>query len=485
TILDSTFEDSNEVFVPFIEGKMWQREFMRHEGGSINENIPADKAVELCVRCPWENGKQHHFQLNLFDGASSRPHTLDFEGTAPDQGGWPFPGWAYHRVLVLAEDFGIDQPKSPQLQFISEEADKIGSWEKELRIAKINPDTGDVQEIPSQVLYVNEKADEPEKEKVYSTCQVAFLADVEAGGKGFYGFFYGNPEAKASSYPTDLTLSEKDGMKWIENDFYKISLHPKSGQINGFYTKKFAKGDKKGLYNETYPLHYNPDVWPRGRNWSHVSDWNPPPNVSTTAGPVCVVHRRWGPLPWTPEIETEVVYHFFRETPYVLVESTMDIQDDIVANALRNEEVVVHPETEIDSVGWKRRNGEIRYKPAELEPGLSRGMLGIVEPDAPYVCLADDQAGFGMAGIRLDLYSGSRGAAPPVVASPITVFADYGWEFRYWSRSLVYPWGDKNPDIPHVLNADTYYGEKSAYCLFPIGKGESGKEKLGYLENLS
>jgi len=70
------------------------------------------------------------------------------------------------------------------------------------------------------------------------------------------------------------------------------------------------------------------------------------------------------------------------------------------------------------------------------------------------------------------------------VANAMTVFADYGWDFKYWSRSLVYPWGDKVPDTPTVINKDTYYSEKSAYLLFPIGKGESPKEKLAYLEEL-
>lgn len=485
TLSSVRFDGEEEVFVPFIDGAMWQREFLRHEGGSVNEKIPAGKRVELCVRGPWENGETHQIDLTLAVGPEGATEALTIQAEAPASGGWPYPGWKSHRVLVLAEDFGISRRKEPQIQFISEEADKVGSWERELRIARIDPQTGSAVEVPSQVLFVNTKADEPEKEKIYSTCEAAFLAEVNANGKAFYAFFYGNPEAAKPVYPTELKVSEIEGVRWIENDFYRISLHPESGQIDGFFTKRFSRTDKTGLFNEKYPLHYNPDVWPKGRRWSHVSDWNPPPNVSLKEGPVCVVLRRWGPLPWVPEIDTAVTYHFFRETPYVLVESTMDIVEDIVATALRNEEVVVHPETEIDHVGWKWKNGEIRYKAATLEPGLSRGMLGIVEADAPYVCLADEAAGFGMAGIRLDLFAGSRGGAPAVVASPITVFADYGWEFRYWSRSLVYPWGDKNPDVPHVLNAGAYYGEKSAYCLFPIGEGEAPEERLGYLEELS
>jgi hypothetical protein len=190
-------------------------------------------------------------------------------------------------------------------------------------------------------------------------------------------------------------------------------------------------------------------------------------------------------LPWVPEVEVQVLYHFFERVPYVLVESTIDIVEDVVVNALRNEEIVIEAsDTVVDHVAWRRKNGEVVYKPAELEPGLSRGMLGIVEPDAPYVALISEKNGFGMAGIRMSQFAGSRGEAPPVVANAMTVFADYGWDFKYWSRSLVYPWGDKVPDTPTVINKDTYYSEKSAYLLFPIGKGESPKEKLAYLEEL-
>jgi hypothetical protein len=196
------------------------------------------------------------------------------------------------------------------------------------------------------------------------------------------------------------------------------------------------------------------------------------------------VWRRWGHLPKATEVEVNVTYHFFSKTPYVLVESTMDILQDLVVNALRNEEVVYMPSTEVDHAGWRRPNGEIVYRPVEQGAGLTPGIVDIIAAEAPYVCLVREENQLGLASIRLKQHAGTRGAWPPVLASTATIVADYGWNFRYWSRSLVYPWGDFVPDHPVILNADTYYGEKSAFCVFPLGDGDGPEARLAYLDAL-
>jgi hypothetical protein len=268
-----------------------------------------------------------------------------------------------------------------------------------------------------------------------------------------------------------------------------VKIHPPSGQLHGFESKTFGTGDNTRfgyMPDSGYTLHYNPDVWVKNRSWTHTHGWNPPPHVQIEAGPVAVITRRWGHLPLASEVEVEVVYHFFSRTQYMLAESTMDITQDVVVNALRNEEVVFSPSaTEVDHAGWMRANGEIGYRPIGQKEGMTPGMVEILEPDAPFVCLTRDADRIGMASLRLNQHAGSRAGWPPVVASSITVVADYGWDFRYWSRALVYPWGDYLPDQPTIINAGTYYGEKSAFCLFPIGDGDTPDAKLAYLSELS
>jgi len=474
-----------EAYFPFVAGEPWQREYTK-EGGSVDPNMPRGKEAVLHIRCPWENGKNHSFQIVYGVQEDDATQVLSVEKAAPAKRGYPFPGWSEHRLLILAEDYGYARENEPVLTFLSAEKETVASWEKELRVAKYDFDSGIAEEIPCQVLYANSAKATPEVELEYTTCELTFLADAPANSKADYLLFFGNPGAERPDYRSQLAVVQNaSDERVVENGYYEITLHKESGQINDFISKTFGTGPKNGFGCDKYRLHYNPDCWVKGRSWSHTNKWNPPPQETWLEGPVSIVSRRWGALPWVPEVEVQVLYHFFERVPYVLVESTIDIVEDVVVNALRNEEIVIEAsDTVVDHVAWRRKNGEVVYKPAELEPGLSRGMLGIVEPDAPYVALISAKNGFGMAGIRLAQFAGSRGEAPPVGANAMTVLADYGWDFKYWSRSLVYPWGDKVPDTPTVINKDTYYSEKSAYLLFPIGKGESPKEKLAYLEEL-
>lgn len=474
-----------EAYFPFVAGEPWQREYTP-EGGSVDPNMPEGKEAVLHVRCPWETGKNHSFQVVYSEQGEDATKVLVTESVAASENEFPFPGWSEHRLLILAEDYGYARENEPVLTFVSAERVTVASWEKEVRVARYNFDSGSAEGIPSQVLYENTAKATPDVELEYTTCELAFLADAPANSKAGYLLFFGNPGAERPDYRSQLAVVQNaSDERVVENEFFEITLHKESGQINDFISKTYGTGPKNGFGCDKYRLHYNPDCWVKGRSWSHTNKWNPPPEETWVEGPSAVVSRRWGALPWVPEVEVQVLYHFFDRVPYVLVESTIDVVEDVVVNALRNEEIVIEgSDTVVDHVAWRRKNGEVVYKPAELEPGLSRGMLGIVEPDAPYVALISEKNGFGMAGIRLAQFAGSRGAAPPVVANAMTVFADYGWDFKYWSRSLVYPWGDKVPDIPTVINKDTFYSEKSAYLLFPIGKGNSPKEKLAYLEDL-
>ncbi len=478
-----------EMYIAQVDGKLTQWEPNGRVNRPGNGDIPANKEAVFLVRCPWTNGQAVTIHLRGTVHDSDAEIDIAAEATAPDTGGFPFPGWIEHRLLMLREDFGIERAGEPFMFFLSDEASRVGSWKKELRVAKYDVATGASEEIPSQVIYEKRQFDTPALEKAYATCQAAVIAEVPANGKAYYLIAYGNPGTEAPQYTTDLTMTQDGGTISIGNEFYNAKIHPPSGQLHGFESKTFGAGDNTRfgyMPDSGYTLHYNPDVWVKNGSWTHTHGWNPPPHVQIEAGPVAVITRRWGHLPLASEVEVEVVYHFFSRTPYMLAESTMDITQDVVVNALRNEEVVFSPSaTEVDHAGWMRANGEIGYQPIVQKEGMTPGMVEILEPDAPFVCLTRDADRIGMASLRLNQHAGSRAGWPPVVASSITVVADYGWDFRYWSRALVYPWGDYVPDQPTIINAGTYYGEKSAFCLFPIGDGDTPEAKLAYLDALS
>ncbi|MCC6486949.1 MAG: hypothetical protein IT364_05560 [Candidatus Hydrogenedentes bacterium] len=488
-ITETLVGDRPDVFVARVNGELTQTQpngrVERHDNG----RIPAGVEADFLVRCPWEAGKSYTIALRGAKQEGDSPFTLHADVQSPaTAAGFPFPGWAEHRVLVLRDDYGIARKDSPYVIFVSDEANRVASWTKELRVAAYDLATGATREIPSQVLYEKRRFDTPVHEKTYTTCEAAFLVDVPAKGKSYYILAYGNPSAEAPSYETDLKLAQRDdGATWIENEFFEAQLDPHNQSLNGFRSKTFGTGDKRtfGLPEQPgYTLHYNPDVWVKNRSWTHTKGWNPPPHRVMQQGPVAVVWRRWGHLPESNEVEVNVTYHFFNKTPYVLVESTIDILEDVVVNALRNEEIVYMPSTEVDHAGYRRANGEVVYRPVEQGKGLTPGIVDIIAAEAPYVCLTREANQMGLASIRLKQLAGTRGAWAPVLASTGTIIADYGWNFRYWSRSLVYPWGDYVPDHPVVLNTDTYYGEKSAFCVFPLGEGETPESRLEYVDAL-
>lgn len=477
-----------EVFIAYVDGQLTQWEPDGRVDRPANGTVPAGHEAVFNIRCPWVAGETVTIVLSGKRLDTEAAINVAIEETAPANGGFPFSGWKEHRVLGLRDDFGIERKQAPYMMFISDEADRVQSWTKELRVAAYDLKTGETHEIPSQVFYEKRRFDTPKQESTYTTCQAAILVDVPANGKAYYIIAYGNDATEAPAYDSDLKVSQRDdGATWIENEFYEVQLDPQNQSINGFRPKQFGVGEKRTFgfpEKPGYTLHYNPDVWVKNRPWTHTKGWNPPPKRVMQQGPVAVAWRRWGHLPEATEVDVNVTYHFFAKTPYVLVESTIDIREDLVVNALRNEEVVFMPSTEVDHAGWRRQNGEIDYRPMVQGEGLTPGIVNIVAAEAPYVCLTREDNGIGLASIRLKQHAGTRGAWPPVIASTATIIADYGWNFRYWSRSLVYPWGDYVPDHPVVLNADTYYGEKSAFCVFPIGDGKSPERKLAYIDTL-
>lgn len=488
TIRSAAVNGNAEVFVAYVDGQLTQWEPNGRVDRPSNGKIPAGKKAIFSVRCPWFAGKTVAIKLEGTQTDGEQPVTVEIEAEAPADGGFPFPGWKEHRMLVLRDDFGIDRTHAPYMLFVSDEASRVQSWTRELRVASYDLDSGETHEIPCQVFYEKRRFDTPQQDSTYTTCQAAFLVDVPANGKAYYVVAYGKDDAEAPSYESDLKVSQRDdGATWIENEFYEVQLDPQNQSINGFRSKQSGIGDKRTFgfpEKPGYTLHYNPDVWVKNRPWTHTKGWNPPPKRVMQQGPVAVMWRRWGHLPEATEVDVNVTYHFFSHTPYVLVESTIDIHEDLVVNALRNEEIVFMPSTEVDHAGWRRQNGEIDYRPMVQGEGMTPGIVSIVAAEAPYVCLTREENGIGLASIRLKQHAGTRGAWPPVLASTATIIADYGWNFRYWSRSLVYPWGDYVPDHPVILNADTYYGEKSAFCVFPLGEGDSAEARLAYVDSL-
>lgn len=489
-ITHAAVDGSDAFLVPYVRGRAWQDE-LTPGTATVKTQMPAGEPVVVHLRHPWESGGAYRVALGYaLAGPGAKQREVRAGTQAPAAGGHVFPEWKENRLVVLVEQHGIPRRREPVTVFLSAHADEVGSFDQEVRVARLDAETGRATEVPSQVLMekvLMAKVLPDGEEGAPSTrmCQALFPADVPAHGRSLYVIAYGNPAAEKPTYATEMRMrKDEDGTVIMENSCCLVELHPRSGQINGIQSKKFGYGHARSFGFSDYQLHYNPDVWVKDGQWTHTSDWDPPPNVSVTHGPLAIVTRRWGALPNAPEVEVCVTYIFLAGAPCVLVESVINVKKDIRANALRSDEFVFRPAASIDHVGWKEPGGSVHYKGTGFQRGRRRGMMAVTASDAPYVCVVREESKLGLASVHLKRFVGSYAGGPPTVSGDLTALADYGWGFRYWSRVLVYPWGDNQPDRALVLSAGTFYATRTAYCVFPLQEGESAVERLAYLEKL-
>ena len=145
----------------------------------------------------------------------------------------------------MKEPAGIDRENEPVHAVLAVYMDRVTDLARELRVVEINSETGDAQEIRSQV-YSTTNWDKWQNINCQptSTVQVAFLASVPAHEQKVYLFFYGNPNAAAPQYETDLRVSGEGYGLTIENEYYTVKLHKDSGSIDEILPK-----NRKGLTN--------------------------------------------------------------------------------------------------------------------------------------------------------------------------------------------------------------------------------------------
>jgi len=87
-------------------------------------------------------------------------------------------------------------------------------------------------------------------------------------------------------------------------------------------------------------IHWNPDVYSPPREFKHTSDWSPPPNYYKEEGNIFFMTQRWGMLPLHPEINCSQTYLFYSKCPFIQSITTIEVQEDIYIQLLRNGEIV-------------------------------------------------------------------------------------------------------------------------------------------------
>ena len=237
-------------------------------------------------------------------------------------------------------------------------AERVQDPVKEVRVVAIDPVSGLPQEIPSQVYGVSTQDSlSTEEAQPTTTFEVAYLADVPAHGARVYLVFYGNPQASTPGYNTDLTVHGEGLALTIENSYYRVVLHPKSGQLDEILLKQGVNTLFDHHIETNGALHWNPDIYAPPRIWTHASDWDPPANMTTISGPIFFMIQRWGELPDYPDVQCSVTYIFYAHQPYLIMQSVTDILEDLDVRAFRNGELVVNLNVARE-YAWKEPNGD-------------------------------------------------------------------------------------------------------------------------------
>lgn len=450
------------------------------------EFLAGAESAEVVVFYPWQAGHDYQVRIELQHGSDSS--TVEGSAAAPSTGAFPFPGWSHHRVFHVRETAGLERRREPMELMLSAYSEECASWQKELRMQAMDPRSGTTSAVPFQVMReVRANHTAVQRRDQCSTAWVMAFLDVTCAADCLLICAWGNPEAGAAEMDErgpDLRVeAAADGWRYVSNGHYNAGLCPRSGQLGSIEPKArpghvfhYAPGENQAKRF----LHYNPDLWVPDQVWSHASDWDPPPYSTESMGPLVLRTRRWGALPKVRGVHCCVEYTFCAWTPWIRTRTVLEVNALLTTNAIRNEEIVMNAD-QVDWCAWKETDGKIRDQRIKPDPALPSGIVAVIGNEAPWIAFYDRATAAGLAGIRLEQQATSRGAAERAYWNTGTLVADYGWGFRYWSRSLIYGTGDFWPDREYVVEPGLLYTDECAYMPFAPASG-SGRARFAEIE---
>jgi len=440
---------------------------------------------EVAVYLPWEGGGEYELTLEISEGDSAS-QTLTATATAPQGGSFPFAGWSRHRVFHLREMAGLDRVREPVEVLLSAYGEECASWERELRVGVYDPASDETTPVPFQVVKeTRANHTSPTRRELCTSAWVVAFLDTPANADLLLVCAWGRGDcepADMGAFHPDLEIEgDAPSPRSITNQHYAATLCPRSGQLSGLYPQGT---DGEGFFyspgkGESHFLHYNPDLWIPDHVWTHAADWNPAPYATGASGPLVVRTRHWGQLPRLPGVRCSVEYTFYAWTPWIRTRTVLEVEAVLTTNGIRNEEIVINAD-QADWCAWRAPDGQVSDRPMEPDPSLPSGIVAVVENEAPWVTLYDRASGVGIGGIRLNQQATTRGQAERTYWNTGTLIVDYGWGFKYWSRSLIYGTGDFCPDREYVVEPGALYTDECAYT--PVMVRDEGAARFASLD---
>jgi hypothetical protein len=464
----------------------------------LGKDIQGRQTFEVKVRFAWQGNQAYEIQALLENAKNKKTVTLAQKLSSPSLKGYWHPNWKNYLALIVAEENGIERLNYPVHATIGVFANYLKSGD-EIRVIKAERAGNDIAyvETPSQVydqitwadqkiLSVEEKDDKSGKPIIRyhptTSLSIAFLANLKPKEKATYLVFYNNPEPPKPAYATDLkVLGAGVGQpigKTIENNCYKVTLNKKSGVIYEI-TEKSSKTLLEHKLETNGSIHWNPCLYSPPHTWTHTSDWENPPFVEVS-GPVFYSIRITAPLPFYPQVPCSVTYHFYANVPYMLVQTTIDVNENMFVQALRNGEIVFNKKV-FKNVGYKTIDGRVEAIDLNRTRRHPDHVITL-RPDTPWITFYNQDKGVAFANLYLDLAMTNVEGGEASAEQPFIYIQNGPW--YYLARGLVYSFGTNNQTRMLPVRKGSVYYERIAFYPFSFNKEQGYSAQADTLFNM-
>lgn len=477
----------NQVLV----GEKQIKDYLLFQNGiEIYDNvIPKKQEFTIKLRHAWEGMKKYTLRIYLESQNVEKSLTLTEDMEAPPEKGYWDPMWKNYLSFIVEEEHGILRNNLPVHATVGV-LSKYWHTPNEIRMVKVlrKGQTIIYQDIPCQVYDVvkwkdkNLLSDEEKDEESGLTItryhptitfSLAFLVDLNPNEKATYLVFYNNPSALKPKIKSDLRVSGKGLGRIIENSFYRIELDEKSGMIFKILEKK-SKTLLEHKLETNGAIHWNPGAYSPPHAWTHCSDWDLP-EFSEVEGPVFYTLRRSAPLPHLKDVWVNIDYYFYSDSPLILMESVMLVNENLYVKALRNGEIVFNKEV-FKETAYKTLSGKIEtidFTHTRMHPEH----VTILRPDIPWVSFLNQEQKVAFACLFLDYSTSCLQGGQASQQQPYIYVQNGPW--YYMSRAFVYSFGSNNQTRMLPVKKGSMYSEKTGLIPFSYDQ----KDEYTYILN--
>ncbi len=446
----------------------------------FDKKIHTDSPFEVKIRYGWEGDKDYEIKVALKNPETGKSFWLNEKLKSPSSKGYWNSQWKNYLTLLIAEENGYRRTNYPVHATVGILSKYFHSPE-EIRVVKVEKKGRSISsmEIPCQVYDVTpwadakllsfEESDESTGMPITryhptTTLSLAFQVNLEPYEKTSYLVFYNNPDAGKSSFESDLQVLGKGLAKTIENSFYKVVLDERSGMVTEIHEKE--TGIKLEHKLETNgAIHWNPGAYSPPHMWSHSSDWENP-SFSEVIGPIFYALSRTAPLPHLQDVTVSITYRFYKDSPFILMDSVMEIKKDLFVKALRNGEVVFNKDV-FNKAAYKSLTGKVNiidFAHSRMHPDH----VEILRPDTPWIAFFNREKNIAFSSLFLNLSTTNLDGDNASLQQPYIYIQHGPW--YYLARAFVYSFGSNNQSRMLPVKKGSVYSEKTGWITFPFNR---------------